>query len=152
MYHFLCCNFNACVYHLVFSLTNTLNSIPEFLGFLSATIDNSKRQLIHVVRCAGEVISDVACEQRMQIAKQTGEPHFYMMELAPGLIIDARKKGNVARLINSSCAPNCESQKWHDAANGVFFVLSCCLRKHLHWLVVRHVSCRFGTCYQQFIV
>lgn len=66
----------------------------------------------------GEVITDSVCEQRMQIAKQTGEPHFYMMELAPGLIIDARSKGNVARLINSSCAPNCESQKWHDAANG----------------------------------
>lgn len=58
----------------------------------------------------------------MQIAKQTGEPHFYMMELAPGLIIDARTKGNVARLINSSCAPNCESQKWHDAANGVIIL------------------------------
>lgn len=67
----------------------------------------------------GEVITDRVCEQRMQIAKQTGEPHFYMMELAPGLIIDARTKGNVARLINSSCAPNCESQKWHDAGNGV---------------------------------
>ena len=66
------------------------------------------------------MITDNVCEQRMQIAKQTGAPHFYMMELAPGLIIDARTKGNVARLINSSCAPNCESQKWHDAANGVF--------------------------------
>lgn len=55
---------------------------------------------------------------RMQWAKANNEPHFYMMELAPGLIIDARNKGNVARLINSSCAPNCESQKWHDAATG----------------------------------
>jgi SET domain-containing protein len=24
----------------------------------------------------------------------------------------------MARFINSSCAPNCESQKWHDAATG----------------------------------
>lgn len=72
-----------------------------------------------VMPCAGEVVTDGVCQQRMQVAQQTGEPHFYMMELAPGLIIDARKKGNVARLINSSCAPNCESQKWHDAANGV---------------------------------
>lgn len=67
---------------------------------------------------AGEVISHGECERRMQVAKQKGEPHFYMMELGPGLIIDARDKGNVARLINSSCAPNCESQKWHDAATG----------------------------------
>lgn len=35
-----------------------------------------------------------------------------------GLIIDARAKGNIARLLNSSCDPNCEAQKWHDAANG----------------------------------
>ena len=67
---------------------------------------------------AGEVVTDKECEQRMQLAKQMGEPHFYMMELSPGLIIDARDKGNVARLINSSCAPNCQSQKWHDAATG----------------------------------
>ncbi|KAL0051651.1 hypothetical protein WJX82_011245 [Trebouxia sp. C0006] len=71
-----------------------------------------------IIEYAGEVVSDVECERRMQVAKQTGEPHFYMMELSPGLIIDARDKGNVARLINSSCAPNCQSQKWHDAAIG----------------------------------
>lgn len=69
--------------------------------------------------CTGEVVSDVECQRRMQAAKQTGEPHFYMMELGPGLIIDARDKGNIARLINSSCAPNCQSQKWHDAATGM---------------------------------
>lgn len=28
------------------------------------------------------------------------------------------RRGNIARFINSSCAPNCESQKWHDAATG----------------------------------
>ena len=41
---------------------------------------------------------------------------FYMMEHSPGIIIDARLKGNLARLINSSCDPNCETQKWRDAA------------------------------------
>lgn len=51
-------------------------------------------------------------------AKEKGEPHFYMMELGGGLIIDARDKGNIARLINSSCCPNAESQKWHDAGTG----------------------------------
>jgi hypothetical protein len=68
---------------------------------------------------AGEVITDVECKRRMREAKEAGEPHFYMMELGPGLIIDARQKGNVARLINSSCVPNAESQKWHDAGTGV---------------------------------
>lgn len=37
--------------------------------------------------------------------------------LPAGLIIDARSKGNLARLLNSSCDPNCETQKWHDAGN-----------------------------------
>ncbi len=51
-------------------------------------------------------------------AKEKGEPHFYMMELGQGAIIDARDRGTVARLINSSCDPNAESQKWHDAGTG----------------------------------
>ena len=70
---------------------------------------------------AGEVITMPECHRRMREAKQAGEPHFYMMELAPGLIIDARARGNLARLINSSCAPNCESQKWHDPTGGHAF-------------------------------
>ncbi|PNH03875.1 Histone-lysine N-methyltransferase SETD2 [Tetrabaena socialis] len=37
---------------------------------------------------------------------------------APCLYIDARRKGNTSRLINSSCDPNCETQKWHDASTG----------------------------------
>jgi hypothetical protein len=28
------------------------------------------------------------------------------------------RRGTLARFINSSCAPNCEAQKWHDAATG----------------------------------
>ncbi|BDA47993.1 probable histone-lysine N-methyltransferase, H3 lysine-36 and H4 lysine-20 specific isoform at N-terminal half [Coccomyxa sp. Obi] len=71
-----------------------------------------------IVEYAGEVIEEQECRRRMAQAKETGLQHFYMMELAPGLIIDARNKGNMARFINSSCAPNCESQKWHDAATG----------------------------------
>ncbi|KFM24086.1 Histone-lysine N-methyltransferase, H3 lysine-36 and H4 lysine-20 specific [Auxenochlorella protothecoides] len=33
-------------------------------------------------------------------------------------VIDAGPKGNVARLLNSSCDPNCVAQKWRDAATG----------------------------------
>jgi hypothetical protein len=64
-----------------------------------------------------QVIDDKECGRRAEEAKARGEPHFYMMEMAPGLIIDARSKGNLARLLNSSCDPNCETQKWHDAGN-----------------------------------
>ena len=142
-----------------------------------------------------QVIDDKECNRRAEEAKARNEPHFYMMEMAPGqhghppaahavhrrtpvlqtavpsvclppapprgsvgpgsqhacrlhhtaavpcffavfpplllllllppprpsaaagLIIDARSKGNLARLLNSSCDPNCETQKWHDASN-----------------------------------
>ncbi len=72
----------------------------------------------YVVEYAGEVVDEFEMRARMEAAKQRQEPHFYMMEMAPGLIIDARPKGNIARLLNSSCDPNCETQKWHDAATG----------------------------------
>ena len=71
-----------------------------------------------IVEYAGEIIDECEVARRTEHYKQMGEPHFYMMEMAPGLIIDAKEKGNIARLINSSCGPNCESQKWHDAGNG----------------------------------
>ncbi|PSC72083.1 histone H3 Lys 36 methyltransferase ASH1 isoform A [Micractinium conductrix] len=70
-----------------------------------------------VVEYAGEVVDDKECSRRAEEYKARNEPHFYMMEMAPGLIIDARSKGNLARLLNSSCDPNCETQKWHDAGN-----------------------------------
>ncbi len=58
------------------------------------------------------------CAARLRAAKEAGQAHFYLMELAPGLVLDARRKGTLARLLNSSCAPNCETQKWHDAGTG----------------------------------
>lgn len=54
----------------------------------------------------------------MRTAAAAGEQAFYVMNLDAGLVIDARYKGNVSRLINSSCAPNCEAQKWTDMATG----------------------------------
>jgi hypothetical protein len=71
-----------------------------------------------VCEYAGEVIDDAEVARRVEDARQKREPHFYMMEMGPGLVIDARDKGNIARLLNSSCDPNCETQKWHDAATG----------------------------------
>ncbi len=71
-----------------------------------------------VVEYAGEVIDDAEMSRRMAESRAQGHHHFYMMEMSSGLVIDAMYKGNVARLLNSSCAPNCETQKWHDAATG----------------------------------
>eukprot|EP00879_Flechtneria_rotunda_P017339 GHRR01018163.1.p1 GENE.GHRR01018163.1~~GHRR01018163.1.p1 ORF type:complete len:1141 (+),score=450.05 GHRR01018163.1:168-3590(+) len=71
-----------------------------------------------VVEYAGEVIDQGELSCRMDAARESGQQHFYIMEMGPGLFIDALKKGNHARLLNSCCDPNCETQKWRDAATG----------------------------------
>ena len=54
----------------------------------------------------------------MVAAELAGEPHFYLMEVQAGRTIDGRHKSNIARLINTSCAPNCRTHKWTDASTG----------------------------------
>jgi len=71
-----------------------------------------------VVEYCGEILDDIACEQRLLADRAAGETNFYMMEVARNVVIDARFKGNVSRLINSSCAPNCATQRWVDGATG----------------------------------
>lgn len=44
--------------------------------------------------------------------KEDGSAHFYFMTLNANEIVDASKKGNLARFINHSCNPNCVTQKW----------------------------------------
>ncbi len=41
---------------------------------------------------AGEVVDDAESKRRMAEAKASGDHNFYMMEMGPGLIIDARTK------------------------------------------------------------
>ena len=40
----------------------------------------------------GEVVDDAESKRRMAEAKASGDHNFYMMEMGPGLIIDARTK------------------------------------------------------------
>ena len=71
-----------------------------------------------VVEYTGEIIDDATTEARLWADKARGEDNFYLMEVSQAQIIDARHKGNLSRFINSSCHPNCETQKWQDAATG----------------------------------
>ena len=71
-----------------------------------------------VVEYTGEIIDDKTTEQRLWEDKKRGEDNFYLMEVSNNQIIDARLKGNLSRFINSSCHPNCETQKWQDASTG----------------------------------
>ena len=72
--------------------------------------------LIVMAQTVGELIDKAEKQRRLEEQAQRGIMDFYMMEHSSGVIIDARLKGNLARLINSSCDPNCITQKWHDAA------------------------------------
>ena len=71
-----------------------------------------------VVEYTGEIIDDKTCEARLWADKTRGEDNFYLMEVFGGQVIDARHKGNLSRFINSSCHPNCVTQKWQDAGTG----------------------------------
>ncbi|CAN0404575.1 unnamed protein product [Scytosiphon promiscuus] len=51
-------------------------------------------------------------EQR-RLRPKDGE--FYIMELGQSLFVDAKEKGNLMRLINHSCNPNCDVQAWNIA-------------------------------------
>ena len=54
---------------------------------------------------------------RLQQLLRAGEAR-YVMSLGGGSYVDAARTGNLARLINHSCSPNCAVQKWEDAATG----------------------------------
>jgi len=76
------------------------------------------------MRCLGEVIPIEDCAERMEKAR-----HFYFLVIDANEGIDASERvcclvtllcrsfllssqGNIARFINHSCDPNCETQKW----------------------------------------
>eukprot|EP00850_Spirogloea_muscicola_P003184 SM000012S25446 [mRNA] locus=s12:1163763:1167737:- [translate_table: standard] len=66
-----------------------------------------------IIEYVGEVIDDATCEQRLWDLKAQKAQDFYMVEINRDMVIDATFKGNLSRLINHSCRPNCELQKWH---------------------------------------
>ena len=79
-----------------------------------------------MVEYTGEVIPEKERWERMMTARKRGAVHFYIMELSKGLYIDAEHNGSNARFMNSSCDPNCETQKWKDASTGVLSHIARC--------------------------
>ncbi|KAI8071625.1 hypothetical protein BC940DRAFT_293312 [Gongronella butleri] len=65
-----------------------------------------------VMEYLGEIIPNREFVRRTRVYEKEGLKHYYFMTLKTDEIIDATRKGCLARFINHSCNPNCETQKW----------------------------------------
>lgn len=48
----------------------------------------------------------------MKEYNDAGDEHFYFMTIDAENTIDASRMSNLARFMNHSCEPNCQTQKW----------------------------------------
>ncbi|XP_057974619.1 histone-lysine N-methyltransferase ASHH1 [Malania oleifera] len=65
-----------------------------------------------IIEYCGEVISWNEAKRRSQAYETLGLKDAYIISLNAQESIDASKKGSLARFINHSCQPNCETRKW----------------------------------------
>lgn len=65
-----------------------------------------------VIEYVGEIIDDNEFRARMAQKSRDRDENFYFLSVEKDYIIDAGPKGNLARFMNHSCDPNCETQKW----------------------------------------
>jgi len=88
-----------------------------------------------ITEYVGEVVSEAEFRRRMT-ERYHNDRHHYCVHLDGGLVIDGYRMGNISRLINHSCQPNCEMQKWSVVSCDTFSlcVIDCRCRADL-WLV-----------------
>ena len=67
-----------------------------------------------VIEYVGELITMDEFKMRIDVGmkKKNEEVNFYYMTMDNHRMLDAGPKGNIARFMNHSCDPNCETQKW----------------------------------------
>lgn len=65
-----------------------------------------------IIEYCGEVISWKEAKRRAQAYETKGLKDAYIISLNAFESIDATRKGSLARFINHSCHPNCETRKW----------------------------------------
>lgn len=66
-----------------------------------------------VIEYCGEVISWKEAKRRSQTYEIQGLKDAFIICLNASESIDATRKGSLARFINHSCQPNCETRKWN---------------------------------------
>ncbi|XP_049778500.1 histone-lysine N-methyltransferase NSD3 [Schistocerca cancellata] len=65
-----------------------------------------------VIEYVGEMINEEEYRRRIQRKHEEKDENFYFLIIDKDRLLDAGPKGNVARFMNHSCQPNCETQKW----------------------------------------
>ncbi|KAK9845360.1 hypothetical protein WJX81_004380 [Elliptochloris bilobata] len=65
-----------------------------------------------IIEYIGEVLEEEEYVRRKEFYQESGQRHYYFMNVGNGEVIDACRKGALGRFINHSCDPNCETQKW----------------------------------------
>ncbi|XP_021898667.1 histone-lysine N-methyltransferase ASHH1 isoform X2 [Carica papaya] len=65
-----------------------------------------------IIEYCGEVISSKEAKRRSQAYEKQGLKDAFIISLNGSESIDATRKGSLARFINHSCQPNCETRKW----------------------------------------
>lgn len=77
---------------------------------LKTTQDVKKGEF--VIEYVGELIDDEEFRRRIIDMHEVKEENYYFLTIDKDIMIDAGPKGNLARFMNHSCQPNCETQKW----------------------------------------
>ena len=79
-----------------------------------------------VIEYVGEVVRQQVADIREKRYEKMGIGSSYLFRLDSKLIIDATKKGNLARFINHSCSPNCMAKiiNANDQKKVVIYALS----------------------------
>ncbi|XP_039453659.1 probable histone-lysine N-methyltransferase Mes-4 [Culex pipiens pallens] len=65
-----------------------------------------------VIEYVGEVINGEELARRIKQKQEQKDENYYFLTVDSELTIDAGPKGNLARFINHSCEPNCETLLW----------------------------------------
>ncbi|XP_014272236.1 histone-lysine N-methyltransferase NSD3 isoform X1 [Halyomorpha halys] len=102
-----CCNQN-------FEKKNYPNLTPyktETRGWGLKTLDPIPKGGF-IIEYVGEMIDEEEYRKRLATMQQNKDENFYFLTIDKDRMLDAGPKGNVARFMNHSCDPNCETQKW----------------------------------------